>query len=414
MRKALTLVCALLAALCLANPGEGRAWREMPGYLKGYEAEYAKSPREAALAWFRDAKYGLFIHWGPASLTGRGMWVMYNERIPIEKYEQLARDFKGEKFDAKAIVDLAVKAKMRYVTFVAKHHDGFALWDSAASDYDSMDYPAKRDFLRELSVACQEAGLGLFVYYSIGLDWHHPFFMTAKEYDPARPHYKTPPAAYRYRGPEDFAHYLNYAKAQITEICTNYGPIAGLWFDTIGGVYQHPNMFRIQEVYDLIHAIQPHALIIFKTGATGTEDAITGEREMGSLADVFRSAGLPKSVQDAADAAWEANKAKPAELNIPIQTIGWAYHTTNRQRQKNAKEVWGLLQQCANMRANLLLNIGPKPDGSVLEANVKTLTEVGARIAKEGFPKPVDNDYMRHRTGKKPSLDGEKENQTAR
>ena len=173
-------------------------------------------------------------------------------------------------------------------------------------------------------------------------------------------------------------------------------------------------MFRIQEVYDLIHAIQPHALIIFKTGATGTEDAITGEREMGSLADVFRSAGLPKSVQDAADAAWEANKAKPAELNIPIQTIGWAYHTTNRQRQKNAKEVWGLLQQCANMRANLLLNIGPKPDGSVLPENVKTLTEVGARIAKEGFPKPVDNDYMRHRTGKKPSLDGEKENQTAR
>lgn len=414
MRTLTALFCLLGLSLCAARAGEGRAWREMPGHLKGYETLYAQSPRKAALAWFQDARFGLFIHWGPSSALGRGMWAQYDERIPLERYDELARAFKGDRFDAQAFVDLARQAGMRYITFVAKHHDGFALWDSAASDYDSMDYPAHRDFLRELADACHKAGLGLFVYYSIGIDWHHPFFLAAKDYSPARPHYPNPPAQYRYRGREDFVHYMNFAKAQLAEICTNYGPIAGVWFDTIGGVYQHPDLFRIQEVYDLVHALQPHALVIFKTGATGTEDVITGEREMGSLSGVFRSAGLPKSVQDAADRAWEANKAKPAELNIPIQTVGWAYNTSPNQRQKGPEEVWALLRQCADMRANLLLNIGPAPDGSILEANAKTLRAVGARIAQEGFPKPADADFMRHRTGTTPTLDGEKANQAAR
>lgn len=107
------------------------------------------------------------------------------------------------------------------------------------------------------------------------------------------------------------------------ELCTQYGPLAGLWFDTIGGVYQYSELFNIQEIYDMIHAIQPHALVVFKTGANGNEDFITGEREMGSLSSVFKNAGLPESVQLAADASWEKNKEKPAELNIPIQTLGW-------------------------------------------------------------------------------------------
>ena len=93
----------------------------------------------------------------------------------------------------------------------------------------------------------------------------------------------------------------------------------------------------------MIHQIQPHALVVFKTGANGNEDFITGEREMGSLAPVFKSVGLPKKVQDAADFSWESNKEKPAELNIPIQALGWAYHTSSRQRQKSAEEVMELL-----------------------------------------------------------------------
>ena len=124
------------------------------------------------------------------------------------------------------------------------------------------------------------------------------------------------------------------------ELCTQYGPIAGLWFDTVGGVYQHSDLFNIQEIYDMIHSIQPHALVVFKTGANGNEDFITGEREMGSLASVFKSAGLPQQVQDVADHSWESNKGKPAELNIPIQTLGWLIIALRDRDKSRRMRLW--------------------------------------------------------------------------
>ena len=412
MKKYLIGIISLLC--CFQTESFAQTWREMPYYLKGYEAEYKRSAREAALAWFKDARFGLFVHWGPATLFGRGEWVMYNDRIPIDEYEQKAREFKGEKFRAQDYVDLALSAKMKYITFVIKHHDGCALYGTNATDYNSVDYPAQRDFLKELAEACQKSGLGLFIYYSVGLDWHHPYYLPASMYDPARPHYKEMPAAYKYKEPADFKHYLNFAKTQIMELCTMYGPIAGFWFDTSGGVYQHPDLFNIQEIYDMIHAIQPHALVVFKTGVNGNEDFITGEREMGSLSPIFKSAGLPKEVQDAADRAWENNKNKPAELNIPIQTMGWSYFNSPRQRQKSTEEVLELLNTCAKMNANLLLNIGPRPDGTILEENVKTLKEVGEYLDKHGFPQLNTKDFMKYRTNATLKADDAKENQTAR
>lgn len=385
-------------------------WREMPYYLKGYEKLYEKSPREAALEWFKDSRFGLFIHWGPATLYEQCEWAMYALKIPIEEYEKTARKFIGDKFKAKDYVDLAVAAQMKYINFVAKHHDGFALWDSKASDYNSKSYPAGRDFLKELSVECEKAGIALFVYYSFGLDWHHPYFLPHTMYDPARPHYKETPAQYKYKNPEDFKHYINFAKTQIMEICTNYGAIAGLWFDTVGGVYQFEEMFNVQEIYDMIHAIQPHALVVYKTGANGNEDFITGERHFGSLSNVFKSVGLPQKVQDAADRSWESNKEKPAELNTPIQNLGWGYH--KNAKQKGTEEVWSLLEYCATANANLLINIGPYPDGRILDENVKVLTEIGQRIKKEGFP-AINPNYMEIRNQAEQQIQKEKANQTA-
>lgn len=390
-----------------------QTWRTMPYFLKGYEVQYEESPRKAALSWFKDARFGLFIHWGPAALYGKGEWVMFDDRIPIKEYEQNAREFKGEKFNAWDYVNLALKAKMKYITFVAKHHDGFSLWDTKATDYNSMDFPAHRDFVKELAAACRKAGLGLFIYYSIGIDWHHPYFLPNTMYNPARPHYKEMPESYRYRSVNDFKHYLNFVKTQIMELCTQYGPIAGLWFDTVGGVYQYSELFNIQDIYDMIHCIQPHALVVFKTGANGNEDFITGEREMGSLAPVFKNAGLPKKTQDTADLSWENNKGKPAELNIPIQRLGWAYYSSSQQRQKSVKEVMDLLRHCADMNANLLLNIGPRPDGSILEENICTLEEVGRQLEKNGFPELNTTSYMNYRTSVRQTFQKEKENQTA-
>lgn len=411
MRALLSIL--ILVSLCLRAEAQEQTWREMPYFLKGYEKEYKKSPAEASKAWFKDARFGLFIHWGPASLYKKGEWVMYNDKIPLDEYEATARKFTGENFNAKDYVDLAKKAHMKYITFVAKHHDGYALWDSKAGDYDSMDGTPKRDFVRELAEECRKAGIGLFIYYSYGLDWHHPFFMTREMYNPARPAYKETPAAYKYREKEDFKHYVNYAKTQIMELCTQYGPIAGLWFDTVGGVYQHPDMFNIQEVYDMIHAIQPHAMVVYKTGANGNEDFITGEGSMGSLAPLFKNAGLPQSVQDAADRSWESNKGKLAELNIPIQKLCWGYMESPRQHQKTPDEVWELLEKCADFNGNLLLNIAPYPDGRIQEENIKTLTEVGERIRKEGFPKLNTKNYMEVRTNSTQKVRKDKINNTA-
>lgn len=393
------LLILILSAFCQHSGAQEQTWREMPHFLKGYETEYKESPSEAAKAWFKDARFGLFIHWGPASLYKKGEWVMYNDRIPLDEYEATARKFTGENFNAKDYVDLAKKANMKYITFVAKHHDGYALWDSKAGDYDSMDGTPKRDFVKELAEECRKAGIGLFIYYSYGLDWHHPFFMSREWYNPARPAYEEMPVAYKFREKEDFKHYINFAKTQIMELCTQYGPIAGLWFDTVGGIYQHPDMFNIQEIYDMIHAIQPHALVTYKTGANGNEDFITGEGSMGSLAPLFKNAGLPQSVQDAADRSWESNKGKLAELNIPIQRLCWGYMESPKQHQKTPDEVWELLEKCADFNGNLLLNIAPYPDGRIQEENIETLTTVGKRIRKEGFPKLNTKTYMEVRTG---------------
>jgi len=386
-------------------------WKTIPYFLHGYEKTYNESPRKAALEWFKDARFGLFVHWGPATLYERGEWVMFYDKIRIKDYEQNCRQFKGENFDADKIVNLAVKAHMKYITFVVKHHDGFALWNTKASDYNSMKYPAHRDFLKEMSAACRKNNIALFIYYSIGIDWHYPYFLPNTMYREARPHYDTAPEEYKYRNPEDFKYYLNYAKTQIMELCTQYGPIAGIWFDTIGGVYQFSELFNIQEIYDMIHNIQPHALITFKTGANGNEDFITGERQLGSLGPMFKKIGLPAKIYESADSSWAKNKTKPAELNTPIQTVGWAYNKNAKQR--SAGYVLDLLRYCASVNANLLLNIGPRPDGSLLNENISALTEVGDSIQHYGFPK-IDKKYQLNREKAVYTLDKEKENQTAR
>lgn len=413
INKVIILIMSFFVLSIFFGYSQEHKWNTIPYHLKGYEKSYKESAKKAAIEWFTDARFGLFVHWGPATLYKEGEWVMYNRKIPVKEYELNTRKFIGERFNAQDYVDLAVKAQMKYITFVVKHHDGFSLWNSKATDYDSMDYPSHRDFLKELSSACQKAGIGLFIYYSIGIDWHHPYFMSNDYYNPARPHYTQEPDEYKFKEKKDFVHYMNFVKAQISELCINYGAIAGFWFDTIGGIYQHPDMFSIQEIYDLIHGIQPHALVVFKTGANGNEDFITGERNMGSLAPLFKNAGLPQSVQDAADESWYKNMNKPAELNIPIQTIGWAYHDNPKQHQKNEEEVWQLLEYCAQINANLLLNIGPRPDGYILEENIETLKRIGKKIAKYGFPKRNLDDYMIRRSQAVQTEEKIKENRTA-
>ena len=212
----------------------------------------ADAAKERRLRWFREAKFGLFIHWGlyavPAGewkgkpVPGIGEWIMNRAQIPVREYEKLAAQFNPVKFDADAWVRVAKDAGMRYIVITSKHHDGFALFHSKVSKYNAVDAtPFKRDILKELSEACARQGMRLGFYYSQAQDWHEPNG-AGNTWD---------------FGPDDRKDYDQYlrdkAEPQVREILSNYGPVCLVWFDT-------PRMMtpeRSQRFVDIVRSIQP-------------------------------------------------------------------------------------------------------------------------------------------------------------
>lgn len=376
--------------------------QNIPYFLKPYKSLYIKNPRAATMKWFRDSRFGLFIHWGPSSVYKSGDWVLFDKKIPMQQYIDQAMKFKGDKWNADSICNLAVKAGMKYICYVVKHHDGFAQYASKAGPFNSMNAAAHRDFLKEIAISCKNHNLGLFVYYSIGIDWTYPFYLTREYYNAARPDYDSidfPSDIIRFKDKKDFVHYWNYVKTQIYEICTNYGPLAGLWFDPIGGAYANPDLFDMQSVYDEIHHLQPQALISYKTGFNGNEDYITCEHEVKSITDLMLKVQGKETAQ-IAEAAWQKNKTKLAELCTTMQSINWGYYESPEQHHKTPKEIMTLLKNAAANNANLLINIGPYPDGSIVPEDKTTLNEVGKILRTQGFPKPDTLNYMRLRERK--------------
>lgn len=395
-----------LATLATLDAKEVAKNTEVPYYLKNYESIYKESPRKAALAWFDDARMGMFIHWG---VWGKyhGEWSMYHKLIPLETYRQTAREVDASKFDANEIVKLAKASGMRYITFVAKHHDGFSLWDSKSTDWDSMDYPMKRDFVRELAKACREQEIPLMIYYSIGIDWQHPYTMPTNLYKQARPHYKVMPDYFKYQKSEDFENYREFCKQQLIELCTQYGPIAGFWFDTLGSVLANQELFKMQEFYDLIHQYQPQALIHFKTGATGTEDILVGERELRSISNFYKDT---PSIAKSADDAWQKNFSKKAEIAATSHS-GWAW--SPKAKCQSADNLYKMLTLAADNNANLLLNFGPMPDGSIPD-HVKTeFTALGKLIEEKGYP-PLNKTTWIQKRNKGVMVDNTEKEKTAR
>lgn len=366
----------------------------IPYFLKEYAVIYQQSPRKAALVWFDKARMGMFIHWG---VWGKyhAAWAMYNRKIPLEQYQKDAREVDASGFDALKIVRLAEESGMHYITFVAKHHDGFCLWDSKFTDWDSMDYPMRRDFVAEMAKVCRERNMPLYIYYSIGIDWTHPYFLPRDLYSQGRPAYAQTPEYYKFYKPEDFEKYRDFCKNQLTELCTKYGPLAGFWFDPLGGVLTNSELFKIQEFYDLIHKYQPHALINFKTGATGTEDILVGERELKSISMHYPGNTVQdQRIRELSDKAWSKNFIKKAEIAVTSQS-SWEWSPENRCQ--DVGDLWKMLEGAANNNANLLLNFGPKPDGSIPNDIATNFRALGARILKEGYPALNLQDYSKLR-----------------
>ena len=258
--------------------------------------------RTQRLAWFREAKYGLFIHWGLYSIPagewqgrrslGLGEWIMNRSQIPVKEYEQLAQRFNPVRFDADAWVQLAQDAGMRYIVITSKHHDGFAMFKSSASPYNIVDAtPFKRDVLKELADACAKRGMRLGFYYSQAQDWHEPGGAgNTWDFGPDQ-------------GPDgrELKKYDDYlrgkAEPQVRELLTGYGPVALIWFDT-------PRMMtpeRGKRFTDLVRSLQPATLIDGRLGTDGdyrsTGDNVipaeAADRSLGDAGDDQRHLGLP-------------------------------------------------------------------------------------------------------------------------
>ncbi|NOR75085.1 MAG: alpha-L-fucosidase precursor [Draconibacterium sp.] len=338
---------------------------KVPSYLKDYSELYSNNPLEASKAWFKDSKFGLFITYGLFSLLERGEWVQWNEKIPVSEYEKLKDKFSAENFDADFLTDMALKAEMKYVLIVARYHDSFCIFDTKYSDFKSTNSPAKRDLVSELAESCEKKGLGLVLYYSHGRDWRHPHAPNNDGWGGrARPNYPTPDPHYAYGEEHDLQKYVTFMKNQITELLTNYGPIASIWLDGIG-VPLNPKgkntkeMFQCQELYDHIHSLQPQTLVSYKQGLTGTEDFLAPERH------------------------GKNQPGKLLEVCDTLQPYIWGYNKNDDGKHKTADEVMELLTKAQNSGANLLLNTGPLPDGSVYKEDLKTLIEVGQRLRQQ-------------------------------
>ncbi len=375
------------------------AGAETPSYLRGYETEYARSPRRAAQEWFRQAKFGMFVHYALASLLERGkpglieragsdevMELIGENPERLEKLSasnpaarkalrikrELFNQFDARNFDAGRICDLAREAGMRYVTFTTKHLGGLYMYRTTVTKFTSVNSPAHRDLVAELAAACRERGLGLFLY--------------------------VPPEVAR----TDKEH-LERNRTVLRELLTQYGPIAGIWFDGIGPYHRNPeNYTRLAETYAFVRSLQPQCLISFKDGAIGEEDFRTPEHFLlpapyeweSKLRQQRWEVRLQRWKKTYGDERWKLFRKMAAEINTTMQEChnrdgvgepgGWI--NDEQARHLGPDEVMELLIYARTVRANLLLNVGPRGDGSLHPADVRTLREVGRRLRVNGFP----------------------------
>ncbi|MGH7618723.1 MAG: alpha-L-fucosidase [Gemmatimonadaceae bacterium] len=345
MRRAISLA---VAATAIISSSQTRAQR----------ADSIPPERAAARAWFQGAKLGLFVHWGVYSQLGQAEWVMENRSIPVDTYEWLASAFNPVKFDARAWVAVAKSAGAKYITITSRHHDGFSMFATKATRYNIVQWtPFARDPLKELADECQRQGIKLFFYYS-QLDWHNTDYW---------PRGRTGHATGR---PEtgNWSNYLDFMDAQLTELLTNYGPIGGIWFD---GMWDKPDAdWRLPQTYALIHRLQPAALIIpnHHLAPKPGEDVQTFEQDLPGA----NTAGFNTKMIG----------TLPLETSLTMNQ-SWGFNITDK-KFKSVRELIGYVVRAAGNGGNLLLNIGPRPDGTIQPEAVERLHALGEWMRANG------------------------------
>lgn len=302
--------------------------------------------QDARMEWWRDARFGMFIHWGLYSIPAGewkgteypqiGEWIMKNARIPVAEYSQLAKQFNPVKFDARAFVATAKNAGMKYIVITSKHHDGFAMFKSNASKFNIVDAtPYGKDVIKALSKECQKQGMKLCFYYSQSRDWHEPDGLD-NDWD--------------FPKERNFQKYLDEkVKPQLTELLTNYGPIGLIWFDTPLSISEE----QAQSLKDLVRKLQPACIISGRLGGgVQTDYSSTGD-------NVIPATVVPGD--------WEV----PATFNNT-----WGYKK-NDNNWKSYKDITRLLFDIVSKGGNYLLNVGPTSEGVIPAESVNILKKVG-------------------------------------
>lgn len=309
---------------------------------------------------FAESRLGIFIHWGLYSTFAQGEWYMNNDSVDAREYAKAMNAFYPHRFDAQAWVSAIKAAGARYICFTTRHHEGFSMWDTQYSDYNIMNTPYGQDIVRQLADECHRQGIDLHLYYS-HIDW------TREDY----------PAGRTGRGTKrldraDWPAYYRFMNNQLTELLTNYGEIGAIWFD---GWWDHdvdsvPFNWELEEQYKLIHDLQPGCLV----GNNHHQTPFEGEDIQIFERDVpgENKAGL--SGQDIS--------ALPLET-CQTMNYSWGYRVTDHY-YKSTKELIQLLVRTAGKGANLLLNVGPQPDGTLPEAALTRLAEMGQWLDRYG------------------------------
>ena len=326
---------------------------------------------EQRVQWFKEARFGMFIHWGLYALPARGEWVRSIERMPESEYLPYFRSFSAPDFDPKAWAKAAKAAGMKYAVLTAKHHDGFCLFDSQYTDYKATNTPFGRDAVREFLDAFRAEGLRVGLYYSL-LDWHHPDYPHADAHHPDR---EQPGVTNEGR---DFDRYLDYMHAQIRELCTNYGKIDIFWFD-----FSYDQMkgetWRATKLVRMVRSLQPGVLIDNRLEGSGEGfgSLLSGAPSEYSGDFVCPEQIIPpQGIQDAngRDVTWEA---------CVTMNNNWGYCAQDHCF-KPASMLIRKLVECVSKGGNFLLNVGPDERGRIPAESQAILKEIGQWMDKNG------------------------------
>ncbi|MBM3435414.1 MAG: hypothetical protein FJY07_04245 [Bacteroidetes bacterium] len=323
-----------------------------------------KEANDARMEWWRDARFGMFIHWGlyavPAGEwngeTGHGEWIRTTAEIPIDEYDKFREQFNPINFDAKKWVKMAKDAGMKYIVITSKHHDGFCLFDSKESDFDVMSTPFKRDILNELSEACREEGVKMCWYHSI-MDWHHPDYLPRRGWETDR---STEGA--------DLNRYISHMKAQLKELISNYGKIGVLWFD---GEWEETWTHEYGvDLYNYVRSLQPD--IIINNRVDNGRSGMAGMTREGGYAGDFGTPEQEIPATGIPGTDWET---------CMTMNDHWGYNKYD-DNWKSTKDLIQKLADIASKGGNFLLNVGPKSDGTFPDESIKRLKEIGKWMDK--------------------------------